>query len=136
MEALINLHLLTPHLSFFVWRNLNYISSVSVIGGLPAIIWLKYCRYVVKPYTIVCLFVWSFSSHSRIFSLIWRRHHCRWRAANFDLCSALMAIEQWGFFSVPHLLWQGVSVYNGGPVTLAPIAERLAVEHPLPVLKT
>ena len=37
------------------------------------------------------------------FSLIWRRHHCRWRAANFDLCSALMAIEQWGFFSVPHL---------------------------------
>ena len=22
------------------------------------------------------------------FSLIWRRHHCRWRAENFDLCSA------------------------------------------------
>ena len=37
-------------------------------------------------------------------SLIWRRHHCRWRATNFDQCSALMAIEQWGFFSVPHLL--------------------------------
>ena len=47
------------------------------------------------------------------FSLIWRRHHCRWRAANFDLCSALMAIEQWWFFSVPHLLWHGASVYNG-----------------------
>ena len=28
------------------------------------------------------------------FSLIWRRQHCRWRAANFELCSALMAIEQ------------------------------------------
>ena len=27
------------------------------------------------------------------FSLIWSRHHCRGRAANFDLCSALMAIE-------------------------------------------
>ena len=27
-------------------------------------------------------------------SLIWRRHHCRRRCANFDLCSALMAIEQ------------------------------------------
>ena len=27
--------------------------------------------------------------------------------ANFDLCSALMAIEQWGFFSVSHLLWHG-----------------------------
>ena len=28
-------------------------------------------------------------------------------AANFDLCLALMANEQWGFFSVPHLLWHG-----------------------------
>ena len=30
------------------------------------------------------------------FLLIWRRHHYLWRAANvnFDLCSALMAIEQ------------------------------------------
>ena len=64
------------------------------------------------------------------FSLIWRRHHYRWRAENVDLCSALMAIEQWGFFNVPHLLWNGASVYNGhlrGPVTLTPIAERLAV---------
>ena len=33
------------------------------------------------------------------FSLIWRRHHCRRRAANFALCSALMAIEQWGFLT-------------------------------------
>ena len=33
-----------------------------------------------------------------------RRHHCRLRAANFDLCLARMAIEQWRFFSVPHLL--------------------------------
>ena len=46
------------------------------------------------------------------FSLVWRRHHCWWRAANFDLCSALLAIEQWGFFSVLHLLWHGASVYN------------------------
>ena len=37
----------------------------------------------------VCLFVWGlFSSHLR-------RHHDRWRAADFDFCSALMAIEQW-----------------------------------------
>ena len=53
-------------------------------------------------------------------SLIWRRHHCRWRAADFDLWSALMAIEQWGFYSVPHLLWHGASVYKGylrAPVT-------------------
>ena len=44
------------------------------------------------------------------FSLIWRRHHCRWRAANLDLSSA---IQQWGIFSVPCLLWHGKSVYNG-----------------------
>ena len=28
-------------------------------------------------------FFWSFKSHSRILSLIWRRHHWCWRAANF-----------------------------------------------------
>ena len=42
-----------------------------------------------------------------------------------------MAIEQWGFFSVPHLLRHRASVYNGhlrGPLTLTPIAERLAVD--------
>ena len=58
------------------------------------------------------------------FSLVWRRQHDRWRAVNFHLCSALMAIEQWGFFFVPHLFWQGTSVSNGhlrGPVTLRPI---------------
>ena len=61
------------------------------------------------------------------FSLILRRHHYRRRAANFDLCSALMTIEQWGFFSVPHLLWHGACVYNGHlrePVTLTLISER------------
>ena len=73
------------------------------------------------------------------FSLIWRRHHDRWRAANFGLCPALVAIEQWGFFSVPHLLWHWISVYNGHlqePVTLTPIAERLTVELSLPVNTT
>ena len=72
------------------------------------------------------------------FSLIWRRHHCRWRAANFDACSALMALEQWEFFSVPHLLWQGASVYGHlqGPMTITPNVERLTVELSLPVLTT
>ena len=47
------------------------------------------------------------------FSLLWRCHHLRWRPANFDLCSALMtliAIEQWGFFCVLHLLWHETSL--------------------------
>ena len=65
------------------------------------------------------------------FLLIWRRQHYRWRAVKYDLRSALMAIEQWGFFSVPNLLRQRASVYNGhlrGPVTQTIIGERLAVE--------
>ena len=33
------------------------------------------------------------------FSLIWRRHHYRWRET---LYSSLMAIEQWGFFKMCH----------------------------------
>ena len=53
-------------------------------------------------HVFVCL--WSFIVPLENFSLIWRRHHCWWRATNFDLCSTLMAMEQWGFFNVPHLL--------------------------------
>ena len=43
------------------------------------------------------------------FSLIWRCHHYLWKAGKVELCSTLMAIEQWGFSKVPHLLWHGVS---------------------------
>ena len=60
-------------------------------------------------------------------------------AANFDLYSALMAIEQRGFFSVPHLLGYKTSVNNGhlrGPVTLTPIADHMAEELSLPILST
>ena len=48
-------------------------------------------------YVFVCLF--GIFVPLENFSLIWRRHLYRWRAANFDLCSALMAMEQWGLFS-------------------------------------
>ena len=70
---------------------------------------------------MICLFVclWFFIPLEN-FSLIWRCHQ-RWMSANFDLCSALMAFEQWWFFGVPYLLWHGASVYNGhlrGAVTL------------------
>ena len=62
------------------------------------------------------LFVWVFSSHSRIFH---------------SYGDVNIAGEE--FFNVPHLLWHGASIYNGHlrePVALTPIAERLAVEHP------
>ena len=71
------------------------------------------------------------------FSLIWRRNPYQWRALNFGLYSALIAIEQWGFFSVLHLLWH--RAYNDhlrGPATLTPVFERLAVELSLPVFRT
>ena len=73
------------------------------------------------------------------FSLIWIRYHCLWRAANVDLCWALMVIERWGFFNVSHQLRHGPTVYNGhlrGPVTLTPVAEPLAVELSLAVFTT
>ena len=41
--------------------------------------------------------------------------------ASEGICSALMVIEQWGFFREEHLPWNGESYYNGhlqGPVTL------------------
>ena len=51
----------------------------------------------------------------------------------------LMAIEPWGFFSVPHQLWHGASICNShfrGLETLAHFAESLAVELSLPVFMT
>ena len=84
----------------------------------------------------VCM---GFSSRSRIFHSYWVVTITDKRASKFDLCSALMAIEQWRFFSVLHVLWHGESVYNGhlrGPVTLTLIVERLAVELSLPVFTT
>ena len=59
--------------------------------------------------------------------------------AGEGLCSALKAIEQWGFFSMPHLLCNRASVYNGNlqrPVTLAPNSECLAVGLSQPVFTT
>ena len=63
----------------------------------------------------VCLFVWlRFLSHSRIFQ--WYRDVT---VSNFDLCFALMAIQQWGLLGngVPYLLWHGTAfcrVFSSG----------------------
>ena len=51
----------------------------------------------------------------------------------FDLYSAILVIEQWGFYNVLHLLWNGSTVYNGnlrGPVTLKHIAMRTSYVCP------
>ena len=109
----------------YILFNTNWFYLISNISTLTAIFCLFVCLELTVPL--------------ENFLLIWRRHHCRWRAANFDLYSALMVNEQWGFFSVLHLLWHGASVYNGhfrGPVTLQTNDERLAVELSQPVLKS
>ena len=63
--------------------------------------------------------IYSFNSIRMLFFVAlekfwhkWRRHHCRQRAADLllDLLLSLMAIEHWGFFSVPHLLLYGTFV--------------------------
>ena len=82
-------------------RHISY-KNVSIIVPL----WIAFVGKVI------CLFAWVIFVPLESFSLIWRFHPYRWREANFDLCSALKAIEQWGFFCVPHLLC-GTFVYNG-----------------------
>ena len=62
----------------------------------------------LHKYCIVFFVCLGFIVPLKNFSLIWRRHHYRWRAEMFDLCSAIMAIEQWGFFSMLNLLSDGI----------------------------
>ena len=61
-------------------------------------------------------------------------------ASNFDLNSALIAIELWGSFSLPHLLWHGSSVYVYDGQIWRPIThtccQRLAGDLSLLVLTT
>ena len=51
-----------------------------------------------------------------------------------------MDMKQWGFFNVPHYCDIGepfiIVKHIRGPVKLTPVAERLAMELSLPVLKT
>ena len=114
----------------FVWNWSNRFGAEKPRSEFR-ILWNHCCSWV--GWLVGCM---EFIVLLENFSLIWRRHHCRWRAAHFDLCSALLVIEQWGFFYMPHPLRHGPTVYNGhlrGPVTLTPNAERLAVELSLPV---
>ena len=68
------------------------------------------CLFVCGVFFVVCLGFFIPLDH---FSSIWRLHYYRTRAANVNLCATLIPIEQWGFFSVQHLLWYGTSFYNG-----------------------
>ena len=46
------------------------------------------------------------------FSLIWRHHLCRWRAAILTYARHLWILgSEWGFFSMPQLLWHRPTLY-------------------------
>ena len=126
-----HLHRAAQHL---LYRHLIIFGSLVRHGKLPSY-W--YSLLLDLFYLFVCMF--GIFVPLENLSLMWRRHHYRWKAANFDLCSIFMATERWGFLSLPHLLCHGASVYNGhlrGPVTLTPTAEHLAVKLSLPVFTT
>ena len=53
---------------------------------------------------LVCLFVWGFSAHSRIFHLFGDVNIADKGLHIFDQYSALIAIKQRVYFNVPHLL--------------------------------
>ena len=125
----------------FTWGlNLPQLVLIIILLDLHEYFFLPRCLIIQN--TLIYLwriFAYAFYVLIEKFSLLWRRQHYRWRAANFDLNSAFMAFEQWGFFSVIHLLWHRTSVYNGhirGPATLAPVAKRLQMEMSLPILTT
>ena len=94
-------------------------------------IFMRHVSISRSHFKTTCLFVWGFS-------LIWRRPHYVWRATNFDLCSALMSIERWGFHKpATPTVTRGILNDNlRGPVTLTPVAERFAVGLSLPVFTT
>ena len=82
------------------------------------------------------LIVWGFTCHSNIFHSF---EDVTIAGDDFKFWpnSALMAIEQWGFFSMPHLLWHRVSVCNGHLWGLTPVSEPQAVEMShVPILTT
>jgi hypothetical protein len=66
------------------------------------------------------LFIYCFTSLSRIFHLYGDVTIASEGLQNLDLCSVLRAFEQGGIFIVPHLLWHGASVFQVSSERTAP----------------
>ena len=79
-------------------RRINQRYVLIVYQTTIVLLYIKYCQIYLFRSLIGCYFVSWFSSNSRIF------HSCGdvsiALGSNFDLYSALMAIEPWGFFTV------------------------------------
>ena len=81
------------------YSHVEFIKAIIIVTPKFIDIWslqiqrTKWCLFLVT--FIACLLVClGFFVPLENFSLIWRRHHYRWRTVNFDLCSTLMTIEQ------------------------------------------
>ena len=77
--------------------DIRHVSKTDVSSSIPSILPKVKATMVFFLTFFVCLGFFvpleNFHSYGDV-----RYHYC-WRVASFDLCSALMAIEQWGFFS-------------------------------------
>ena len=94
-----NVHIVKQHLPFKICHFIDRL----LIEKHSRIMWICCERKLLARF--VCLFVcYGFWCYKYIplknLSLKWRRHHYWYKTLYFDLYSALMANEQWNFFSV------------------------------------
>ena len=129
----------TNHISIFMItskKHIHFIPWFLYLICLPAVKTSNYFQGLMRalPHFLVSMFVCGF-----FVALVTITRQC---LQIFYRHSALMANEQWGFFSVPHLLWHGtyVYIYNGGIYMViiedpwhTTFAERLTGEPSLPV---
>ena len=89
----------------FVTNTCNYAALCLTINSrLSDLFYGEVGKFIFACYfERVGLFICYYHVPLKNFSHLWRCHNYQWRTSNFDLCSALIAIEQWGFLSVPHL---------------------------------
>ena len=114
--------------TYGIWDGVLELST-DPLQSIPLLFWNSWIRH-----RYVCSF-WVLS-HSRILNSFGDvTITVEGLQITFDLYSALMIHWAVRFFSLPHLLWQEASVFNGhlrGHVTLTPVAELLAMELSLP----
>ena len=113
------------------YKDLDHaIKAVLIFFWFSCLIYMK---------NMFCLFVWGLLSHSRIFHSYGNITITSERLQIFYLnCSALMAIEQRGLFSVPHLLRERdtntycLAYISGAVTTCFYILDlsQLGIEHP------
>ena len=71
-------------------------------------------KFDIKTFRgLICFFCPLLYFPLQNMSLKCKRHHCRWRAAQFRRCSSYMTFDQEARFIVPHLLWQITMVLSG-----------------------